>query len=228
MNRSAPPRIASWMLEHFMSAEGNDALAGDLLESFRAGRSAGWYWRQVFAAIALRVLRSYRRHRFVILFATSWAMLSPAWDLILIRLRNESDFGGFVWRIAWPWSTVCEIGISIAMSFLFIGAGVLIYAVMLKAMLAHASLNRIGRRVVMSLVGFIAAAACEIALALLMRPFLSQPTGRGVDVRTLTLTGVIVNFGLWGITTRIPYLVGTACALWGTVPKTETSARLAE
>ena len=228
MNRSEPPRVATWMLEHLMLADGNDALAGDLLESFRAGRTAGWYWRQVFAAIALRALRSYKRHRFVILFATSWAMLSPAWDLILIRLRNHSNLGGFVWRLAWPWSTVCDFGLSTGIRFLFIWAGVLIYAIILKTMFTSASLNRIGRRVAMSLVGFIAASACAIALALLMRPFLSHPTGHGVDVRTLTLSGVIVNFGLWGIPMRIPFLVATACALWGAIPKTETSARLAE
>lgn len=228
MNRSEPPRTATWLLEHLMSADNNDALAGDLLESFRAGRTAGWYWQQVFAAIALRTLRCYKRHRFVILFATSWAMLSPAWNLILIRLRNTSDFEGFVWRIAWPWSTVCDIGLSTALNFLFVLAGVLIYAILLKSLLVPANLNRFGRRVAISLFGFIAAIACEIAIALLMRPLLSQPAGRGVDVRTLTLSGVIVNFGLWGITTRIPYLVATACALWGTVPKTETSASLVE
>jgi len=228
MNRSEPPRIATWLLEHLMSADSNDALAGDLLESFRGGRSAGWYWRQVFAAIALKVLRSYRRHRFVILFATSWAMLSPAWGLILIRLQNEKDFGGFVWRIVWPWSTLCEIGLSTSMNFLFILAGVLIYAILLKSLFVPANLNRFGRRIAMSLGVFIAAMVCEIAIALLLRPLLSQPAGRGVDVRTLTLAGVIVNFGLWGITSRIPYLVGTACALWGAVPKTETSARVAE
>lgn len=228
MNRSDPPRIATWLLEHLMSADNNDALAGDLLESFRAGRSVGWYWRQVFAAIAHRALQSYKRHRFVILFASSWAVLSPAWDLVLIRLRNHDNLEGFVWRLAWPWSTVCEIGLSTVLHFLFIWAGVLIYVVSLNSVFVPVNLNRIGRRVAMSLFGFIAAAACELALALLMSPFLSHPTGRGVDVRTLTLSGVIVNFGLWGITTRIPYLVGTACALWGAVTKTETPARLAE
>jgi hypothetical protein len=228
MNRSEPPRVARWMLEHLMSADINDALAGDLLENFRAGRSAGWYWRQVFAEIALRALRSYKRHRFVILFAASWAMLSPAWNLILIRLRNNSDFTGFVWRIAWPWSTVCDFGLTTAMNFLFILAGVLIYAISLKSIFAPANLNRFGRSIAMSLGVFIAAIACEIAIALLMRPLLSQSAGHARDVRTLTLVGAIVNFGLWSITSRIPYLIGTVCALWGTVPDTATSATVAQ
>ncbi len=43
------PRAATWLLQHL--ACDNDALAGDLLEEFREGRTAHWYWRQVMAAI---------------------------------------------------------------------------------------------------------------------------------------------------------------------------------
>ena len=51
MTASRPPSAAAWLLEH-LGGE-NEALAGDLLEEFRRGRSAAWYWRQVLVAIVV-------------------------------------------------------------------------------------------------------------------------------------------------------------------------------
>jgi len=45
--KSDPPKLACWLLLH------NEALAGDLVESFGAGKSRGWFWRQVLLAIAV-------------------------------------------------------------------------------------------------------------------------------------------------------------------------------
>lgn len=225
MNRTEPPRLATWILEHLIPAEGNEALAGDLMESFRAGRSAGWYWRQVLAASGIRLIRSLFRHRFVLIFATAWSMLSPAWNLIFIRLQNQSNFGGFLWRIPWPWSTVCTFSLSTVIDLLFMWAGALVYVIFLVSMFGPVSLRRIGRGFAMSIVGYIAASACEFALIFIMNPY---PSGRAVDWRTLTLPGVIVSFGIWTISMRLPYLLGTACALWGAAPKAESSIRLAE
>lgn len=54
-----------------MHADYDDALAGDLLESFRAGRSSGWYCRQVLDALVIRWIGSFYRHRAVPIFAMS-------------------------------------------------------------------------------------------------------------------------------------------------------------
>jgi hypothetical protein len=51
MRPSEPPVLATWLLEHVRFSNTDEALAGDLLEDFRHGRSVAWYWRQVFAAI---------------------------------------------------------------------------------------------------------------------------------------------------------------------------------
>jgi len=40
MRRLEPPATATWLLEHFTFGERNEALAGDLLEDFRNGRTA--------------------------------------------------------------------------------------------------------------------------------------------------------------------------------------------
>lgn len=47
-----PPALANWLLDRLGYSRRNAALAGDLLEEFRSGRSAAWYWRQTLVVIA--------------------------------------------------------------------------------------------------------------------------------------------------------------------------------
>ena len=51
MKSSQPPAFATWLLKHLCSGQYTDALAGDLVEEYRRGRSESWYWRQVLVAI---------------------------------------------------------------------------------------------------------------------------------------------------------------------------------
>lgn len=63
MNLRQPPALAVWLLERLGLTKQNEPLAGDLLEEFRSGRTAAWYWRQAFMAIATvlgQQLRFYR------------------------------------------------------------------------------------------------------------------------------------------------------------------------
>lgn len=46
-----PPALAVWVLDRLGYTRSNAALAGDMLEDFRNGRTAGWYWRQTLAVI---------------------------------------------------------------------------------------------------------------------------------------------------------------------------------
>ena len=62
-----PPGMALWLLRRWASPYQRESLLGDLLEMYRAGRSRGWYWRQVLAALILaraRALRSLLRTGF--------------------------------------------------------------------------------------------------------------------------------------------------------------------
>lgn len=53
MKTSQPPILATRMLQRLASGPHGDALAGDLIEQYREGRSTAWYWRQVLLAIVV-------------------------------------------------------------------------------------------------------------------------------------------------------------------------------
>jgi hypothetical protein len=210
-----PPRIAAWMLVHLMPADHDQALAGDLLESFRAGRSRAWYFRQVSHALVIQWIGSLFRRRFALIYAAAWAGVSPAWRLLIIRLYHSGNLIGPVWRLPWPWSTVCIFGLSEAEDLVFIWAGVLVYLLILLSLFGAAKRWRMGRAFVMSIAGYVAASGCGFAIVLICSPF---SAAHGVDWRTLTLSGAIADFGFWANLMRLPYLVATTCALWEAFP----------
>src|SRR5271163_4974008 len=53
MRERVPPALALWLLEHWGSPYHGESLAGDLIEQYQAGRSRGWCWKQVIAAILI-------------------------------------------------------------------------------------------------------------------------------------------------------------------------------
>lgn len=52
MSSPRPPLLATWMLRRLTRGPHSEALQGDLLEAWRAGRGNAWYWRQVLIAVA--------------------------------------------------------------------------------------------------------------------------------------------------------------------------------
>jgi len=127
MSRVAPPAPARWMLAHLAPGESNEALAGDLHEEFCAGRSAAWYWRQVLSAICIRCARELRLHRAALLFALLWSMLAPAWMLAFANLERYANLHEYLAQMIWPWSIVCDLGLTLAGGLLFLWAGIVLY-----------------------------------------------------------------------------------------------------
>jgi hypothetical protein len=75
MRSSKPPAVATWLLEHFGSGPRNDHITGDLMEAYEEGRSRGWYWKQVLAAITVSLWHEIVAHPVLTLRAITigWA-----------------------------------------------------------------------------------------------------------------------------------------------------------
>ena len=79
-----PPRVALWLLRRWASPYQRESLVGDLLEMYCAGRSRGWYWRQVLAALLLARARGLR------------ALLRGGFATAVLRLVNALLLAGVI------------------------------------------------------------------------------------------------------------------------------------
>jgi len=175
MNPKQPPSLATWMLEHLVPGERNEALDGDLLEEFHCGRSTVWYWRQALAAIAIGCLREILIHRTALLFAALWSMLAPAWLLIVANIEQHYNLGQRFWQMDWPWSTLCDLGLLLGVNVLFIWIGIVLYLLPDLWVAKSLGLWRIGKGILASLPVLF---ALWLALIVLSKIFL---TGQVVD-----------------------------------------------
>jgi hypothetical protein len=212
MNHRKPPLLARWMLDHLIPRETNEALSGDLLETFRTGRSPGWYWYQVIAAIAIAWSRNAWRHRTTLFFAAVWSVFSPAWILILtITHSSVSILADKISAVPWPWSFICGFVFTMmGPSMLFIWLGVAVYSTLRLLIFGKFPLRWAWKGFLWGLVAFALAQACKIAIDVHYPHTASHAEHWG----SLTVLGVIENFGSWSALLRFPYFIGTATALW--------------
>jgi hypothetical protein len=148
------------MLTCLTPGECNDALAGDLLEEFRAGRSSAWYWRQVLDAIAIRCVQQILGHRAILLFAATWSMLAPAWLLAVANLEGHAHLGAYFSQMTWPQSNVCDLGLLLTTNLVFVWTGILVYLFASLSVRGNLRVRALGRGLLASLpVLFVAWAA---------------------------------------------------------------------
>jgi len=208
-----PPQLATWMLDHLTPADRDEALAGDLLEVFRSGRSNGWYWRQVIAACAVAWFRSLRSRLPLLGFALLWSTLAPAW-VALLEKGADRPLIAIVLNQHWLLAAALWVGLSAA----FLWCGMLLYIA------AHANFRKSlrGRTAIRAFllapILFLPAYAATFALTnLLWYP------GIGVQWQTFAPLAEIADLHIWADAMRIPYLVAFAAALWGATPRTLTA-----
>ena len=102
-----PPGTPTWLLTHLAPSTPASVL-GDLQEEYEAGRSMGWYWRQVFRAIVTVTLRHVTVHPILaaravfVGWAFLWVFFEYCWQLLLspaewLFVRGIADI-----RSWWP------------------------------------------------------------------------------------------------------------------------------
>jgi hypothetical protein len=100
MSKCDPPRLAVWLLDRLSSSGTKDALTGDLIESFHAGRSRGWFWKQAGIAIISSASTDVRRHW----PALAYALSTPVMDLFLWSIFRATRTN-IPWHVLpWPLS----------------------------------------------------------------------------------------------------------------------------
>lgn len=208
MGLREPPSTATWMLKHLVPGERNEALAGDLLEEFQRGRSVNWYLRQVLAAIAIGCYRNVLNHRMVLAYAVVWSISASVWFVVSDRMWNESSLTGLVYRMDWPWSTVCDFSLYLAANLAFIWSGVLLYLIPHMVIQRTFSVRRLGRSLFLIFSVYVAFWAVSFGLSLLLSP------GPGFDRRTLTPLNAITNLKIWSHC--LPLTLTLVCVLWKT------------
>lgn len=110
--KSNPPALAIWLLQHVCPGSNKEALSGDLLEQFREGRSSGWFWQQVLIAIAIGVLTELRLHWPQICYAIAGTVMLG----FLGKTFSRSSAIGQLWvwskSLQWPFSSVSVFDLS--------------------------------------------------------------------------------------------------------------------
>jgi hypothetical protein len=215
-----------WMLEHLTPEKRDEALAGDLLEQFRAGRSAGWYRRQVIGAIAMEWARGLWRRQAAILYAAIWSLLSPAWELFFANYTRHRPLIPWIWRLPFPLSTLSDLALRVALDLSFIWIGVTVYVVLCRIAFGKLQLRRGWVALLASLLAFAIASLGAVAVVGAMFA-MGHFQGRTFDRETFTLLGVVKNFGIWSLCVRFQYFAGAAVALWFLGPKAGPARRLA-
>jgi hypothetical protein len=200
-----PPPTATWLLEHVNAGERNEALAGDLLEEFQSGRTAGWYWRQVLVAIALGCSRNILSHTRLIVFAVLWSMAAPSWFVFTDKIQNNSSaLNGMLCRLPFPWSTIGYFGLGFATALSFTWMGILLYFFLQTWATGNFDNTQLKRTLLRSVFVLIALVALTIFL----------PFGHSIDRRTLTPLKAVTDPRMWAMVPRLHSLVMLLVTLW--------------
>lgn len=215
MRRIEPPQLATWMVEHLTPAgERDEALAGDLEEHFRAGRSEAWYWRQALAAVAMGWAQHLNRRRSMLVFALLWSMLSPAWTLVIERAENSSRVFGQLWEMDWPFSTLANFGVWLMFNVAFVWAGILLFV----ALHARFSRRLERKRVTQALLLVPAVFLPLYVISFIVSNLLAYP-GPSVDLRALSLMGAVTDVRRWAVVMRVLYTLTMVASMWRMAPR---------
>jgi hypothetical protein len=220
MRPKDPPTIATWMLEHLTLGRKNEALAGDLLEEFRRGRSATWYWRQVLVAIVVGIPGELRSQWPAMFYATLWAIPVPAYSFLAVRRLLETPFFARRWQLDWPYSTICDLILWYGSQLLYIWLALIVYFALFSLATRMVNLERLAGSLWKSAFVFIAVSVGQIALFVL----LPRHPGHGIDMRRITALRLITDPGF--LEFRLPFFFTLFLSIWMTLSRIDKRPRI--
>jgi hypothetical protein len=212
MREMNPPLLATWMLEHIAPGPGNEALAGDLLEEFRQGRSVGWYWRQILAAIAIALSNVILSRIAAMVFTTAWCTVVPAWLLAITGVEAHFNLHQRFWQMDWPWSFVCDWGLLLLANLAFIWTGIVLYLISSLGSTGNLSLRSLGRGM---LSGLPALATLSAALVVLPGMFIQLQASRQGLPGTQPILNGRIDIHIAAILVRLPFFLAILTSIWG-------------
>jgi hypothetical protein len=201
------PSLATWLLEHLIPGPRNEALAGDLLEEFSAGRPAAWFWRQTLAVLALACSRQLLTNRGVLFFTTLWSTLVPAWVLAIGGLEVRFHLNQRFSQLDWPWSILSDWGLLLAANLLFIWTGIALYLIPHLWAARNLRLRTFAHEILSSIPILIALSA---ALVVLPKMFLMSRAAAASSAASW-----MHNQHLVALLVRLPFFLTVVCTLWG-------------
>lgn len=219
MTLKNPPRIAAWMLEHVIFGRKNDALAGDLLEEFRHGRSAIWYWRQVLMAIGIGLAMVLCRQWMAIGYAILWAVPFPAFMVLVVRRVVELPLFAQRWRFDWPYSMMCDLLLSYVSVFLYLWLALALYFGLFSWATGVFNLPRLAKSLwISAFVYAIISGALFVLFA-----FLPRHNVYTFDVRHVTSLQLITGSFFWE--SRLPIFLSLLLPILMALPRVERARK---
>lgn len=209
MKRKTPPRVARWLLEHWTLGADREALGGDLVEEFRAGRSVAWYWRQTLAAVLVGFVRELRERRMVVAYSLLYCAPMPWLWLRGVRHAAQADWMGRIWAMPWPWSTIWATALGLGPEILAVWMGVAIYLLLHFAIERRRQRLRIGRGLwVSALVWWVLMTAAFLA-----------PVSGGINTSTATVAMLLRDPVF--LLMKAPQFLAVIVGIWAAIPPEE-------
>lgn len=216
MRPNDPPRVATWMLEHLTLGRKNEALAGDLLEEFRRGRTAVWYWRQVLLAIVVGFAGELRSQWPAIFYSTLCVIPVPAYSMLAVDKVVDSPFFARRWHLDWPYSTICDQVLFLGSQLIYIWSALIIYFLLFSLATRTVNLDRLARSLWKSTFIFMAVSVGLVAFFAL----LPGHTGHPIDRRYITALSVITDPRF--LVFRLPFFFTLCLSIWMTLSRSDT------
>lgn len=216
MKPKHPPRLARWVLEHLTTEEQKDALLGDLLEEFRCGRSRGWYWRQAATAVIVSMSRTLRINWLALMFSALWVLPLPALEIYVLREMRLGRFFPQIWSYPWPYSTICDIALTIGWKLLYLWLGITFCQILFATR---------GTNVRQLVKGLCASVVVYGAAYLgMMAYFLAFPRAYAVDWRRVNPLSFVFNPASMLIT-DFPFIIAMLSGILLAIPRRQRSAK---